>query len=175
MRGINEIFVGTKGYLGTSGRGESYTPASAFQAGGAPAAPGGAEAFARTLPGLDSGLQRRRAGVFQFHHRRPVHRMDAAGRDKLAIPQREAVVGWQEPAIHQQREGQRVRQAQLPQGLGASGHHGLTVHARAWTALEQQTCNSHSGYPNGRRIEPSRMCSRTKDPPNITLSGGDSC
>ncbi len=25
MRGVNEIFIGTKGYLGTSGRGESYT------------------------------------------------------------------------------------------------------------------------------------------------------
>ena len=87
MKGVNEIFVGTKGYLGTSGRGESFTPASAIQAGGPPAAARGAQAFARPFPGLDSGLQGRRAGVLQLHHRRALHGMDAAGRDLLAIPQ----------------------------------------------------------------------------------------
>ena len=126
MRGVNEIFVGTKGYLGTSDRGESYTLLPRSRQAGHPRPPEVLEAFARTLPGLDSGLQRRPARVFQFHHRRPLHRMDAVGRDKLAIPQREAAVGRQEPALHQQREGQRVHQAQLPQGLGASGRHGLT-------------------------------------------------
>ena len=129
MRGINEIFVGTKGFLGTSGRGESVSLLPRIEDAGLQEArrkcckrsPGHFQDWIRACKGGEPACS-------NFSIAGPYAEWMLLGRHLLAIPQREAAVGRQEPALHQQREGQRIREAQVPQGLGTQGHHSLTLY-----------------------------------------------
>ena len=66
---------------------------------------------------LDPRLQGRRPGVLRFQHRGPLRRVAVA--DCHRVPgSRQAGLGQQESALHQQRGGQQIREAGLPQRLG---------------------------------------------------------
>ena len=134
MRDVNEVFVGTKGFLGTSGRGESYSllPRSRQLGHARPPevlkrSPGHFQDWIRALKGGQPACS-------NFTISGPYTEWMLLGAISWRFPERETVVGRQEPAVHQQREGQRVRQAQLPQGLGTAGHQRVTCIRRAGTS-----------------------------------------
>ncbi len=77
-----------------------------------------AHAVARPLPRLDSRLQGRRPGLLELQRLRPVRGVDAP-RSHRTPHRRQGGVRPGEDAHHQQRRGQQVHQADVPQGLGA--------------------------------------------------------
>ena len=78
--GYNTVFVGSKGYLGTSGRGEGVGLLPGSRWAEYTAAAAHADALAGTSARLDPRLQGRRAGVLELRRRRALHGMDGARR-----------------------------------------------------------------------------------------------
>jgi len=85
-RGCNELFVGSRGFLGTGGRGESVrmVPEAKMRDFKKP------DRVIKRSPaisGLGSGLQRRRGGLLELQHCRTLYRMGFARGYLLAIPE----------------------------------------------------------------------------------------
>ena len=85
--------------------------------GGIQTAAADAAARRQSPAGLDSRLQRRRAGRVGIRGRDEVHRVAGVGRDRAAGP-RQAHVGREQAALQQQRRSQPLPQAVRPQGMG---------------------------------------------------------
>ena len=118
--GYNCIFVGSKGYMGTSGRGEGVglLPGERWADYTLP------PQFLTRSPGtsarLDPRLQGRRAGVLELRDRRAVHRVAGArlgGRARRTA----SCSTTRRPACSPTARGQQVPEARLPQGLGSEG------------------------------------------------------
>ncbi len=119
--GNGAVFVGSKGYMATTARGEGVwlLPASRWAEYKLP--PQMLTASGRQPPaGLDSLLQGRRARCLGIRRSDEVHRVAVAGRDRSPRP-RKADVGREQAALQQQRRSQPLPQAVPPQGMGTEG------------------------------------------------------
>ncbi len=145
--GYNTVFVGSKGYLGTERSRRKRRPAPGLPLGGVYAAAAHADPLAGASARLDSRLQGRRAGVLALWRRRPLHGVDGAWRSGHAR-RRQVVVGSKEDGVHEQPGSQQVREAGVPQGMGAEARHVVDRFARS-------TWHEHDGY---RRSARRRLC-----------------
>ena len=134
--GYNQVFVGSKGFLGTSGRGEGVglLPGERWADYQLPAqvltrSPGHQRDWIRACKGGAPSCS-------NFSIAGPYTEWVVLGRGRRAIPRRETAVGSEEARVHQQERSGQVRQARLSQGLGNQAVRTMTPRAGVWRGPE---------------------------------------
>ena len=108
--GNGALFVGDKGYMATTSRGEGVWLLPGFPVEGIQPAAADPAAVGEPSAGLGAGLQGRTGGVLGIQRSHTVYRMAGAGGDRAANPG-QAPVGREGRPVHQQRRGEPDAQA----------------------------------------------------------------